>query len=221
MIKSVVFDFNGTLLADTNACWKADNHVLKTFGGNPITLKIYKDTVSIPAMNFYSVHGCDKNEMMKNSGRLGKVFHEFYEKRAAKLRSRKNAKSLLNWLHENNIESVILSNHTVAGINCQLERLGMKRYVSKLLANTALDSYLKNGKMEKLKDFLKSSNLQKEDIIIVGDTCEEIEIGRSMGIKTVAITGGYYSAARLRKGCPDFLIGGLGELINIVGKLNT
>ncbi len=199
MIKTVIFDFNGTLLADTSACLEADNHVLKTFGGNPITLKIYKDTVSIPAMNFYSVHGCDKNELMKNSGRLGKVFHEFYEKRATKLRSRKNAKSLLKWLHENNIESVILSNHTVAGISYQLERLGM----------------------EKLKDFLKSSNLQKEDIIIVGDTCEEIEIGKNMGIKTVAITGGYYSAARLRKGGPDFLISDLGELINIVGKINT
>lgn len=222
MIKAVVFDFNGTLLADTNACWETDNRVLKTFGGSQVSLKTYRDTIVIPAIDFYSIHGCNKVELTKNSESLGSVFHEFYEKRAANLRSRKNARTALRWLQESKIESVILSNHTISGINFQLERLGLKEYVAAILANSALDSSMKGrNKQEKLEEYAKSSGLEKRGIIIVGDTCEEIEIGRSMGLTTVAITGGYYSAARLKKGGPDFMIGNLGELIKIVGKINS
>ncbi|MFZ3077680.1 MAG: HAD hydrolase-like protein [Candidatus Aenigmatarchaeota archaeon] len=222
MINSVVFDFNGTLFADTTACWEADNHILKTFGGNKISLKEFRNTFSIPAINFYSVNGCDKNGLTKDSEKLGKIFHGFYEKRAAKLRSRKNAKIVLKWLQENGIDSVILSNHTVAGINFQLERLGMKKYIGTLLANTALDSSMKaRSKQKRLEDYIKTNSLRKEGIIIIGDTCEEIEIGRIAGIRTVAITGGYYSEARLRKGKPDFMISGLKELIGIIREINS
>jgi phosphoglycolate phosphatase-like HAD superfamily hydrolase len=45
-------------------------------------------------------------------------------------------------------------------------------------------------------------------------------MGKFVGIKTVAITGGYYSTSRLRKSKPDFLINNLGDLIEIVKKIN-
>lgn len=56
--------------------------------------------------------------------------------------------------------------------------------------------------------------------MIIGDSPEEVEIGKDVGIKTVAITGGYYSTSRLRKSKPDFLINNLIELIRIVRKTN-
>lgn len=222
MIKTVVFDFNGTLLADTNACLEADNHVLKTFGGKPISLKVFRGTFSIPAIDFYAMHGCDKNELTQKSKELGKVFHEFYEKRATKIRSRKNAKNVLGWLFENSISSVIISNHTVAGINRQLKRLKIKECISAILANTALDSSMKAmSKRERLENYIKSNNIEKSNIIIVGDTCEEIEIGKNIGINTVAITGGYYSASRLRQSLPDYMINDLGKLTGIIKNMNN
>jgi 5-(carboxyamino)imidazole ribonucleotide mutase len=221
MIKLVVFDFNGVLIADTQACMETDNHVLKTFGGKPVGLKVYRDTIIIPAVNFYSMHGCNKKELLKNSKKLGNVFHTFYEKRASKIRGRKYAKKVLKWLYRSDIDSVILSNHTVVGIEYQLKRLGIKEYIKKLLANTALDSTLKaRNKQEKLIDYIKSNKFKKSEVAIIGDSPEEIEMGKSAGIKTIAITGGYYSASRLRKSNPDFLINNLNELIGVVKKIN-
>jgi len=221
MIKLLVFDFNGVLLADTQACMAADNHVIKTFGGKPVSLKVYRDTIIIPSVNFYSAHGCNREELLENSKRLGKVFHTFYEKRAAKIRGRKYAKEVLKWLYKNNIDSVILSNHTVVGITYQLERLGMKNYIKKLLANAILDSTLKaRNKQEKLIDYIKSNKFKKSEVVIIGDSPEEIEIGKKLGIKTIAITGGYYSTSRLRNSNPDFLINNLKELIGIIKRMN-
>ena len=221
MIKLLVFDFNGVLIADTKACMAADNNVLKTFGGKPVNLKEYRDTIIIPAVNFYSSHGCNREELLRNSKKLGEVFHTFYEKRAAKLRSRKYAKKVLKWLHENNVRSIILSNHTVIGIDYQLKRFGVKGYINKLIANTSLDSSMKTrNKEEKLNDYVKSNNFKKSEIIIIGDSPEEIEIGKALGIGTIAITDGYYSTSRLRKSNPNFLINNLNELIEIIKKIN-
>jgi len=221
MIKLLVFDFNGVLLADTQACMAADNHVIKTFGGRPVDLKVYRDTIIIPSVDFYSAHGCNRKELLKNSKKLGEVFHTFYEKRAAKIRGRKYAKGVLKWLYKNNIDSVILSNHTVVGITYQLERLGMKEYIKKLLANTILDSTLKaRNKQEKLIDYIKSNKFKKSEVAIIGDSPEEVEMGKNAGIKAIAITGGYYSASRLRNSNPDFLINNLKELIGIIKRIN-
>ena len=49
MIKLVIFDWNGVLIADTRACLEADNYILKEFGGKPVSLKVYKDTIIIPS----------------------------------------------------------------------------------------------------------------------------------------------------------------------------
>jgi len=221
MIKLLVFDFNGVLIADTQASMATDNHILKTFGGKPVGLKVYRDMIIIPAINFYSAHGCNRNVLLKKSDKLGKVFHTFYEKRAAKLRSRKYAKRILKWLHKNNVRSIILSNHTVVGIDYQLKRFDVKEYIERVIANTSLDSSMKTrNKEEKLSDYIKSNNFKESEIMIIGDSPEEIEIGKALGIRTIAITGGYYSTSRLRKSKPDFLINNLKELIEIVRNIN-
>jgi phosphoglycolate phosphatase-like HAD superfamily hydrolase len=97
----------------------------------------------------------------------------------------------------------------------------MKEYIKKLLANTALDSTLKaRNKQEKLIDYIKSNKFKKSEVVIIGDSPEEIEMGKIAGIKTIVITGGYYSTPRLGKSKPDFLINNLNELIEIIKKLN-
>lgn len=219
MARLVVFDWNGTLLADTGACLDADNHVLRHFGGKPVSLKEFRATFTIPAISFYAAHGCDRERLGRESKELGEVFHGFYERRATRVRSRRGAKHLLEWLRKNGAQSVILSNHTVNGIESQLRRLGLKELVGAVLANTELDTSMKaRNKAERLEDYIRSGGFEKRDVMIVGDTTEEIELGRKIGIKTVAITGGYYSTARLRKAKPDYLINSLDELTKIVHK---
>lgn len=216
-IKQVVFDWNGTLIADATASMNTDNHILDVFGGRRVNLKTYRDTIVIPSIEFYVTHGCDREQLLSQSKKWGEEFHSHYEPRVAKIRTRQNAHELLKWLAENKIDSIILSNHTVVGINSQLKRLGIEKYFSKLLANDALDGSMKGiSKKEKLKIFFENSGLTQKEMIIIGDSPEEVEMGKSIGIKTVAITGGYYSTPRLRKSQPDYLINNLKELVGII-----
>lgn len=217
MIRSVTFDWNGTLIADTRACMDADNHVIRTYGGRPVDLGEYRKTIIIPAVDFYVQHGCDRERLLADSKKLGEVFHEYYEPRASKCRSRKGARELLEYIKDNSIDSIVLSNHTVEGIEFQLRRLGLSDYISAVLANSERDASMKGrNKSEKLDRHMSDNDYKREEVLIVGDSPEEIEIGRGLGLKSVAITGGYYAGFRLIESKPDYLINSLTEMIDIL-----
>lgn len=118
---------------------------------------------------------------------------------------------------KNKITSIIVSNHTVTGIGSQLKRLQLEKYFSVLLANRARDSSMKKrNKKEKVEDYLEKSTFKKSDVVIIGDSPEEVEIGKQLGISTIAITGGLYSTSRLIKSNPDYLIENLNEVLYII-----
>ncbi len=219
MIKAVVFDWNGTLIADTQACMEADSHVLKACGGTAVGLTTYRDTMVIPAIDFYTQHGCNREDMIKNAEKYSNIFHNYYEKRVNTCRTRTGAREVLSLLQKNSIRSTILSNHTVEGIETQLKRLGLRSYIDEVLANdTGVTSMKKRNKTKKLHEYIKKYQYTSRDAIIIGDSPEEVEMGRSAGIVTVAITGGYYSTKRLKHAKPDYLIGNLKELMGIIKK---
>ncbi len=208
MTKLVVWDWNGTLFADTAACYEADNHVIKSYGGNAISIGTFRDTIAIPAIDFYIQHGCNREELLATPERLAGLFHTFYENRSKNCRLRKGARSVLKCIRDDfHAESVILSNHTVDGINFQLSRVGIEDYFCGLLANDDKNASMKGrNKREKLNDYMEAKKYEPKDVAIVGDTTEEIEIGKFFGIKTIAITDGYYAAWRLRESKPNYLI---------------
>ena len=106
--------------------------------------------------------------------------------------------------------------HT-SGIITQLRRLKFETFISQILANTELGSSLKNrNKKEKLQNYLQNQSYKPQDILIIGDSPEEIEAGKALNITTVAITNGYCSESRLKAAKPDYIINNLSELKNII-----
>lgn len=222
MIKLVAFDWNGTILADTIPCWEGANEELKMAKAKPITLLRWRQTFEIPYIECLVANGANRKFAEKNGKKLSAAFHKYYEARAVNCRTRSGARQVFTWLHKNNILAMIFSNHTQSGIDTQLTRLKIKHYIDVVLAHSEMDGALKSrGKGEKLLGYIKSKKYKPKEVVVVGDTEEEIEIGKKYGFHTVAITGGYNTTSRLLKHKPDFLIHNLTELEKIVKKLNA
>jgi len=222
MIKLVAFDWNGTLLADTEACWEGANAEFKAAGAKPISLLRYRQTFTIPYIECLVKNGVKRKHVLANSKKISDAFHNFYEPRAARCRTRGGVREVLAWLKKNRIQSMIYSNHTIVGIESQLKRLKIGHHMDVVLANGAKEGSLHSrGKGQKLNDYVKRHKLKPGEVISVGDTEEEIEIGKHYGYYTVAITGGYNTVFRLKKRQPDFLIHNMKELVGIIKKLNN
>lgn len=219
MIKLVAFDWNGTLFADTLACYESINEVLKFLNLRPTNLKTFREHFDVPIARTYLGLGVSEEQINGKAAEIVKTFHTNYEIRAAKVRTRGYASKLLEWLSRNNIKSIIFSNHIDEPIKKQLKRLKIENYFSTVLANLELDSSLKGrNKQEKLRGYIHNNNLLKGETLIIGDTVEEIEIGKELGVITFAITHGFCSTTRLKAAKPDYLIYSLKEVINIISN---
>ncbi|RJQ38511.1 HAD family hydrolase [Candidatus Microgenomates bacterium] len=221
MIRLVAFDWNGTLFSDTKAICEAVNQVLKLFKFGPIGLSSFQKHFDVPISKTYIGLGISENEVIAKSSQVAETFHSYYEQRVTKIRTRAGAKELLTWLSKNNIECVIFSNHIDEQIKKQLKRLKIDKFFSKILSNEHREASLKGrGKKDKLKDYLDSQNILAKEILLIGDTVEEIEIGKEFGAVTVAITHGNCSTARLKAKKPDYLVCSLKDMIGIIKKAN-
>lgn len=221
MIKLIAFDWNGTIFADSHAIHKSDNEVAKFLRIRPISFKDFQRYFDVPVKKFYMALGVYEEELDKKTKQIAEVFHTDYEIRVSKVRSRSGAKSVLEYLSKNNIRSIIFSNHVSKPIKTHLKRLKLKKYFSEVLANSHIESaLLGRSKKERLKYYLDTKKISSDEALIVGDTIEEIEIGKGLGITTVAITGGNCSTIRLKVAKPDYLISSLKQLTDIIKKIN-
>lgn len=219
MIKLVVFDWNGVLIADARATLDTDNELFKRLGRKPITMKTYRELFRMPVIEFFYALGFTKDEMARDAVKIQNLFHELYEPRIARVRTRLGARELLEFLADRGVEMIILSNHTMEGIQTQLERLNIKKYFSRVIANDKHATMGRKNKAEKFVELLKELPYKKDEVLIIGDSPEEAEAGKLAGIKTVAISGGYYSTKRLKEAKPEHLIHNLTELISIIKKV--
>lgn len=221
MIKLVAFDWNGTIFADTYAILDSVNEVLKFLQLKSVSLNTFQQHFDVPVTKTYLGLGITEETIKSKALEIAKVFHSNYEIRAATVRTRAFVRQLLGWLSENKISAIIFSNHINEPIKKQLKRLKIEKYFSAVLANDALDAALKErSKKEKLRNYLKENNFSVSEVLVIGDTVEEIEIGKELGLITIALTHGNCSITRLKAAKPDYLIGSLKEPIGIIREVN-
>ncbi len=220
MIKLVAFDWNGTLLSDTALAWQAGNRTFKIYGIKPISLTGFKRTFTIPIKDYWKANGLKKKiDFLKQS----RIYHGFYEKMAEKARTRTGSREVLEWLKTQKTKKVIYSNHLISEITKHLVRLNVSDFFDEILARPDGDhSQLHfRSKDQKLFQYIHQHKIKPQEVITIGDTEEEIEIGKKFGFYTVALTGGWNGTQRLKKHKPDFLIHNMQGLIKIIKSINA
>jgi phosphoglycolate phosphatase-like HAD superfamily hydrolase len=216
--KAIVFDWNGTLLADSIFCWRATNTVLKAFGRPPVSLAQYRQHTDVPIDKVYKSLGCDMKEILKRLDEVYRVWDGVYNAQANKARLRRGARKVLQILRKNERHTVILSNHSIDNIAGHVNRLGIRKHFAAILANDDRQAVFRTrAKGARLQKYMKENALT--GAIIVGDTEEEVEIARAHNFVSVAITDGICSTKRLRAAKPDFLIDSLDEIPSIASRV--
>ncbi len=218
-IKLVAFDWNGTILDDNDAVIIGENKVLKAYNLPPITIENFRQIYTIPIRNYW-IHARLKPEIFdRESDQIQKIFFQCYEPLEDKSGLRAGARELLIWLSAQKIESIIFSNHVVGHIEKQLGRLHLDKNINKILARESLldNSHMHTrSKDTKLAEYVQALGLQPTEVLTVGDTVEEVEIGKKFGYHTAALTLGWNSTERLQAVSPDYLIETLDQIRDII-----
>ncbi len=209
---TIVFDWNCTLLDDIALVLEATNALL-AHGRKPlIDLETYRRTITLPLRHFYQTVGFSAAELDDNFAAIQDVFHDYYEERVHTQQLRPGAETLLAAAAAHNVNTIILSNHLEQPIRAQLERLAIHHHFPQVLAYADRATQFKHEtKGQRLARFMTEHGLQPERMIIIGDTAEEVQIARDLGLTSVAITGGFFNRERLQAETPHHLVQELGE----------
>ena len=210
--KIIAWDWNGTLLDDTHIVHESTNAVLASLQRPAIDRATFHAQYNIPLASFYRNMGLNEAEI-KRVYSDNNLFHDHYEARVDGATLRDGATDVLNHVRDAGVASYILSNHVVAPIRGQLKRLGIEHFFTDVLAFASRETQFRGtDKAGRLRQLMDDKNVSPEDVLIIGDTPEEIEIAHNLGLTGVAIAGGCIAAERLAAVKPHYLIQSLPEL---------
>ncbi|MBX2835122.1 MAG: HAD hydrolase-like protein [Micavibrio sp.] len=213
--KLFVFDWNGTLLSDTVQSWKASNICLEFYGGKPISMLKFRNTFNFPVMKFYEDNGVSAETVLARKDEGNQVFQSSYERLAATARTRSGARKLLEHLNEQGYSCMILSNYITPKIEAHLARLKLRHYFMDVNAHdcdgtTILQS---TTKVLRLREWMDLHGFEPAHTSIIGDSMEEPEIARALGIRSFGITDGGITLSRLKAAKPDVIVHSLPAVI--------
>ena len=214
----IVFDWNGTLLSDTNAAWMAGNECLKFYGTRPLTLKEYRDHFTFPIIHFYHKCGLSTDDVLTKQDIANPISQQAYDNYARHARTRQGARELLDWLTAQNATCIILSNAQTDNIKPHLKRLKLEHYFTDICGHECDGTTIlhKTTKHERLETYMRDHNHAPQNTIIIGDSAEEPTLGRALGLTSIGITDGCISRARLAAARPDHTISTLNEIIPLL-----
>ncbi len=211
MIKSVVFDLDGTLISSHKTIY---NTTIKTLRKLNLSTNIDEDIfTNLIGHHFeYIFDVC--NVTVPDVEHFIDIFKEYYFDFIDDSFFYNNVITTLEILHERNIKTAIL---TTKGQD-QAERIadyfGLTKYVQ--FVQGRREEFEIKPAPDQLLYLCKEFNSEPNETIMVGDTELDIQCGKNANAKTCAVSYGYRNVEDLKKYNPNFIINNLFEITEII-----
>lgn len=199
---TVVWDFNGTLLDDLQACLDALNVLLRARQLAPVDRDYYRNHFGFPVIHFYERLGLIPADA-EDWENIGESFHMRYLF-SKHLKLQPHAAETVMALHAAGVRQGVLSALEQGLLELQLEQFGLAHRMDFISGSRSYDGASKADAAAALK--------LKAPIVLVGDTEHDAEVARAQGWNCVLCSAGHQTEGRLRKwGFP--VISSLQELV--------
>ena len=196
----IIWDWNGTLLNDADACVEAINLMLHARFLPGITRDHYRDVFGFPVRNYYEAVGFDLHA--EDWDALAREYHDHYARTARHCSLQAGAADVLRGLRRHGVRMSILSaserSILVAGIRAHgLDDLFDGVY--------GLDNLHAASKADRGRELVAALRVPPSQVLLIGDTIHDFEVARTLSCACALVMGGHQSETRLRTcGCPVY-----------------
>lgn len=192
MKKTIIWDFNGTLLNDMQVCIDCMNIMLKERGLPALDLKRYRDIFTFPVRDYYLSLGFD---FQKEPFEIpAHEFIDLYRKNMHLAPLQKDAIEILEHFDQRQFNQVILSAMEQEFLVDTLKLKSILKYFDRVAGIT---NHLGEGKLEMAKELISYLGRKPEEIYLIGDTVHDYEVAQGSGIACILIARGHQSFERL------------------------
>ncbi len=209
-LKTVIWDFNGTLIDDVEMVVRTVNEQLAKRGRSELTVARYRDVFGFPVESYYRRIGLDPGSGA--IAELSEEFREVYVPNLARCRLRGGVEAVLGACGDAGLRQFVLSAMEETALRAAIDELRIGPYFEAVygLAHWAGDS-----KAQRAHQLVVEFGIDTDTALWIGDTEHDAEVAEAESIAPVLVGGGHQSTARLRAtGHPVFDdIHALGEWI--------
>ena len=201
-MKYILWDWNGTLLDDTQAALDTLNDMLARRGRKPIEMGFYRDHFAFPCRPFYERIGMDIPDSEWDA--LAQEYHDVYSRQAVRL----NAETLaaLERVKRAGARQSIISALRQDLLDAQTAAFGVAPYMECVYGTDNLDGASKLDRalelMTKLVSTAEEGDRFLSNVVMIGDALHDKEVADALGIRCVLCAQGSHAAWRLREVAP-------------------
>ena len=210
MYDYIFYDWNGTLLDDTDICVDILNTMLTKRGYQQITKEKYLDIFTFPIKEYYRLAGFDFEK--EEYEIIAQDFAPLYNANYTKCKLFDGAKAFLDNAKKHGIKQIIISATESNLLNEQLKFFQIDDYFNDRIA---LNNYYAYGKTELAKQFVKANGIDVSKVIMIGDTIHDAEVADAIGCECLLLTCGHQSKTRLAA-CNKKTFNSLTEINNYI-----
>lgn len=193
-IKNIIWDFNGTLLDDTDICIDSINPLLTKRNLLPINKVIYQDAFTFPVEDYYKAIGFD---FSKEDFKIPAMqFIDNYTLNLPKAQLFPKVSETLAQIKSMGINQYVLSAMQEPFLRKTLKELDIASYFKEM---AGIQDHYAKGKIERGIKLFESNNINPKESLLIGDTLHDKEVAESLGIKSILIANGHQSEKRLKK----------------------
>lgn len=190
----IIWDFNGTLLADAQLGVDCDNYVFDTLGLPRITIEDYRAHMTMPVRDFYTALGVDLN--VYPYAVISRLWLDRFNQHAVSVGLVNGALETIVRLKEAGFTQSILSASYEKSLLEQCDALGLTAHMD-MISGLGDESAQKKTDIGKAQ--LAQLGLAPGDCVLVGDMVADSELAQALGTRCVLVPWGHNSAARLEK----------------------
>ena len=197
-MKYILWDWNGTLLDDTQAALDTLNAMLTRRGEKPIAMDFYRDHFAFPCRPFYEQIGMPVPDDEWDA--LAQEYHDVYSRQPARL----NAETIaaLERVKAAGVKQSIISALRQDLLDAVTRDFGVAPYMECIYGTDNLDGASKLDRALELMKRIAPSEGEMPDVVLIGDALHDKEVADALGVRCVLCAQGSHAGWRLRKVAP-------------------
>lgn len=189
----IFWDWNGTLLNDTQSCVDAMNILLSGRGRSQIDIDYYKSVFGFPVKDYYTQLGFDFS--VESFEDLSVEFISNYHKNLGKAALQPFSIEVLEYFRRAGKTQVIISAMEHNMLRKQLIQFGVFNYFDDV---NGIDDIYASSKTYLAQNYISKNRVSPNNILFIGDTLHDMEVADEIGAEIVLVSNGHHQHSRLQ-----------------------
>ena len=198
-MKHILWDWNGTLLDDTQAAFDTLNIMLRRRGASEITMDFYRDRFAFPVRPFYEAIGVKLEA--EDWDALAVEYHDLYAAQPKKL-NRETTAALKTVSEAGAGQSIISALRQDLLLSAVRDEYGLGGFFEHVYGVDNLDGASKFARAQELVCALRDRG--ENDLTLIGDSLHDKEVADAIGARCLLYGGGSHAPERLFGIAPVF-----------------